>query len=152
MAKKSGLQSLKQERREYHDRVINFFNEQGEAPFNYKQVSAAVGANTPKRRMLIVEILDQLAVDGFLVQVGPILGAGIPHSWRRWVFWWGTCAAKRAPTHYSGAGPHPFSSPAPTYPYTCANIPLYLRQDPPGPAPKSQKAHAPAPRSEKRVR
>ena len=71
MAKKSGLQSLKQERREYHDRVINFFNEQGEAPFNYKQVSAAVGANTPKRRMLIVEILDQLAVDGFLVQVGP---------------------------------------------------------------------------------
>ena len=71
MAKKSGLQSLKQERREYHDRVINFFNEQGESPFNYKQVSAAVGANTPKRRMLIVEILDQLAVDGFLVQVGP---------------------------------------------------------------------------------
>ena len=71
MAKKSGLQTLKQERREYHDRVINFFNEQGEAPFNYKQVSAAVGANTPKRRMLIVEILDQLAVDGFLTQVGP---------------------------------------------------------------------------------
>ena len=32
MAKKSGLQSMKQERREYHDRVINFFNEQGEAP------------------------------------------------------------------------------------------------------------------------
>ena len=71
MAKKSGLQSLKQERREYHDRVINFFNEQGEASFNYKQVSAAIGANTPKRRMLIVEILDQLAVDGFLTQVGP---------------------------------------------------------------------------------
>ena len=71
MAKKSGLQSFKQERREYHDRVINFFNEQGEASFNYKQVSAAIGANTPKRRMLIVEILDQLAVDGFLTQVGP---------------------------------------------------------------------------------
>ena len=71
MAKKSGLQSLRQERREYHDRVINFYNEQGEAPFNYKQVSAAVGANTPKRRTLIVEILDQLAVDGFLTQVGP---------------------------------------------------------------------------------
>ena len=71
MAKKSGLQSLKQERREYHDRVINFFNEQGERHFNYKQVSAAVGANTPKRRTLIVEILEQLAVDGFLAQVGP---------------------------------------------------------------------------------
>ena len=69
MAKKSGLQSLRQERREYHDRVINFYNEQGEAPFNYKQVSAAVGANTPKRRTLIVDILEQLAADGFLVQV-----------------------------------------------------------------------------------
>ena len=50
---------MKQERREFHDRVINFFNEQGEASFNYKQVSAAVGANTPKRRMLIVEILSR---------------------------------------------------------------------------------------------
>ena len=48
---------MRQERREYHDRVINFYNEQGEAPFNYKQVSAAVGANTPKRRTLIVDIL-----------------------------------------------------------------------------------------------
>ena len=70
MARKTGLQSLKQERREYHDRVINFFNEQGDASFNYKQVSAAVGANTPKRRTIIVEILDQLAGDGFLIQVG----------------------------------------------------------------------------------
>ena len=70
MAKKYGLQSLRQERREYHDRVINFFNEQGEKSFNYKQVSAAVGANTPRRRTLIVDILEQLTVDGFLVQVG----------------------------------------------------------------------------------
>ena len=61
---------MRQERREYHDRVINFFNEQGEASFNYRQVSAAVGANTPTRRAIIVEILDQLAVDGFLTQVG----------------------------------------------------------------------------------
>ena len=69
MAKKSGLQSLKMERREFHDRVINFFNQQGEGSFNYKQVSAAVGANTPKRRTLIVEILEQLSVDGFLSEV-----------------------------------------------------------------------------------
>ena len=60
MARRSGLQSLKLERREFHDRVINFFNQQGEGAFNYKQVSAAVGANTPKRRALIVEILEQL--------------------------------------------------------------------------------------------
>ena len=70
MAKKSGLQSLKQERREFHDRVIKFFNEEGNKAFNYKQVSAAVGANTPRRRTLIVEVLEQLAVDGFLSQVG----------------------------------------------------------------------------------
>jgi ribonuclease R len=71
MARRSGLQSLKLERREFHDRVINFFNGQGEAPFNYKQVSSAVGANTPKRRAIIVEILEQLAGDGFLTQMGP---------------------------------------------------------------------------------
>ena len=71
MARRSGLQSLKLERREFHDRVINFFNGQGEAPFNYKQVSAAVGANTPKRRAIIVEILEQLAIDGFLAPMGP---------------------------------------------------------------------------------
>ena len=62
---------MKLERREFHDRVINFFNGQGEAPFNYKQVSAAVGANTPKRRAIIVEILEQLAIDGFLAPMGP---------------------------------------------------------------------------------
>ena len=33
---------MKQERREYHDRVINFFNEKSEGSYNYKQVSAAV--------------------------------------------------------------------------------------------------------------
>ena len=59
-------------------------------------------------------------------QVCPILGAGMPYSWRRWGFWWGTCAAKRAPTHYSGAGPAPFSSPAPKTISTCARKPTHL--------------------------
>jgi len=70
MAKKSGLQSLKLERRELHDKVINYFNQQGDAAYNYKQVSSAVGANTPRRRALIVEILEQLVIDGFLSEVG----------------------------------------------------------------------------------
>ncbi len=69
MAKKNKLKSLKQELREYQDRVIAFFNEEG-AAFNYKQVSAAVGAKTPKQRAIIVEILEQLAVDGFVVEEG----------------------------------------------------------------------------------
>lgn len=70
MAKKDRLKSLKQERREYQDRVISFFNEEDGAAFNYKQVSAAVGAKSPKQRALIVEILEQLALDGFVIEEG----------------------------------------------------------------------------------
>ena len=67
--KKDKLKSLKMERREFHDAVINFYNASDNTPFNYKQVSKAVGAGTPKQRALIVDILEQLAVDGFLVEV-----------------------------------------------------------------------------------
>ncbi|MCQ2287890.1 MAG: ribonuclease R [Muribaculaceae bacterium] len=69
MARKDKLKSLKIERREFHDAVINFFNTSDNTPFNYKQVSSAVGAGSPKQRALIVDILEQLAVDGFLVEV-----------------------------------------------------------------------------------
>ncbi|MBQ0120910.1 MAG: ribonuclease R [Bacteroidales bacterium] len=69
MARKDKLKSLKIERREFHDAVINFYNTSENTPFNYKQVSSAVGAATPKQRALIVDILEQLAVDGFLVEV-----------------------------------------------------------------------------------
>ena len=48
-------------------------------------------------------------------------GAGGPHSWRRWYFGGGTCAVNRGSVRCAGAGPHPFSSPAPKHPYTCAN-------------------------------
>lgn len=67
--KRDKLKSLKMERREFHDAVINFYNASENTPFNYKQVSMAVGATTPKQRALIVDILEQLAVDGFLVEV-----------------------------------------------------------------------------------
>jgi len=70
MAKKTALQNLKAERRSFHDQVVNYFNEHSSEPVNYKQVSAAVGAGTPKRRALIVEILEQLTQDGFLTAVG----------------------------------------------------------------------------------
>ena len=69
MAKRDRLNTYKIERREFHDKVINFFNAQDNVPFNYKQVSAQVGAKTPKQRALIVEILEQLAMDGFITQV-----------------------------------------------------------------------------------
>ena len=48
-------------------------------------------------------------------------GAGGQHSWRRWFFGGETCAVNRGSVRCTGAGPHPFSSPAPKHPYTCAN-------------------------------
>ncbi len=70
MAKKDKLRSLKLERREFHDAVINYYNSASDnTPYNYKQISSAVGATTPKQRALIVEILEQLTVDGFLIEV-----------------------------------------------------------------------------------
>ena len=69
MAKKDKLKSLRIERREFHDKVINHFNQNPDGQYNYKQISAAVGATSPKQRALIVEILQQLAVDGFVTEV-----------------------------------------------------------------------------------
>ena len=61
-------------------------------------------------------------------QVNTFSGAGGQHSWRRWDFEGGTCAANRGSVHCAGAGPYPFSSPAPKRPYTCADIQHHLRQ------------------------
>ena len=69
MAKKDKLKSLRIERREFHDQVINHFNQNPDGQYNYKQISAAVGARSPKQRALIVVILQQLAVDGFVTEV-----------------------------------------------------------------------------------
>jgi hypothetical protein len=63
-----------------------------------------------------------------LMQVPVLLGAGIATYWRRCVFLLWTCAAKRAYTHSSGAGPQPFSTPAPADLGTCATDIIYLRQ------------------------
>ncbi|MBP5498063.1 MAG: ribonuclease R [Muribaculaceae bacterium] len=71
MATKNKLTSLKMERRELHDLIIEFFNNSPNAPFNYKQIAAKIGAGTPKRRALVVEILEQLATDGFINEIAP---------------------------------------------------------------------------------
>ena len=68
MAKKKTT-NIRIERRELHDAVINFFNDHPDGLFNYKQISAAVGAKTPKQRALITEILQVLAIDGFVTEV-----------------------------------------------------------------------------------
>lgn len=59
--KKKALQGL----------IIDFFNTENNIPYNYKQVSAGVGATTPQRRAEVVEILEELALDGFLSEVTP---------------------------------------------------------------------------------
>ncbi len=71
MAKKNNPRSNKLEQRQLHDSVINFFNEEPEAIVNYKQVSAAVGATSPKQRAMVVEILEKLSIDGFLSEEAP---------------------------------------------------------------------------------
>ena len=68
MAKKKPF-DIRIERRELHDLVINFFYEHGEGPYNYKQVSAAIGAKSPKQRALVTEVLQRLTTDGFITEV-----------------------------------------------------------------------------------
>lgn len=51
--------------------VIDFFNKESNNTYNYKQVSAAVNAETPKERQLVTNILEDLAIDGFLTEVVP---------------------------------------------------------------------------------
>lgn len=51
--------------------VIDFFNTENNIPYNYKQVSSAVGAITPQKRAEVVEILEELTLDGFLSEVTP---------------------------------------------------------------------------------
>ncbi len=58
-------------KKEMESRVIDFFNREENIPYNYKQVSAAIGAETPKQRALVVEVLEELALEGMLVEVNP---------------------------------------------------------------------------------
>ncbi|MBQ1724150.1 MAG: hypothetical protein II034_10165 [Muribaculaceae bacterium] len=62
MAKRDKFKVLKQERRELRDKIINFFNAEDKVPYNYKQVAAQTGANTPKLRALVIETMEQLAI------------------------------------------------------------------------------------------
>lgn len=63
--------NLKEKKKLLQGLVIDFFNSENNIPYNYKQVSAGVGATTPKRRAEVVEILEELAIDGFLSEVTP---------------------------------------------------------------------------------
>lgn len=84
MATKDKFKSLKLERRTLHDNVINFFNNAEDGTYNYKQVSEKVDANTPKQRALVVEILEELAIDGFLTETTLVVSRQpAAHQWQR---------------------------------------------------------------------
>ena len=53
------------------DRIYSFFEEQGNSPYNYKQISAAIGVETPKDFALVVEILEEFALAGILTETTP---------------------------------------------------------------------------------
>ena len=71
MAKNRNSKSTQSTKKELESQVIDFFNRENHVPYNYKQVSAALGADTPKRRSAVVEILEELALEGFLVETTP---------------------------------------------------------------------------------
>ena len=52
-------------------KVIDFFNREKTIPYNYKQISSAIGADTPLERALVVQIMEELAEEGVLKETTP---------------------------------------------------------------------------------
>ena len=52
-------------------KVIEFFNNEKTIPYNYKQISAAIGADSPLTRALVVQIIEELALEGVLKETTP---------------------------------------------------------------------------------
>ena len=71
MANDQERKKASRKKKEMESQVIDFFNREENIPYNYKQVSAAIGAETPKQRALVVEVLEELALTGMLVEVNP---------------------------------------------------------------------------------
>lgn len=71
MAKRRNSKSADGTKMALERQVIDFFNREAHIPYNYKQVSAAIGAETPKLRSRVVEVLEELAIEGYLVETTP---------------------------------------------------------------------------------
>lgn len=52
-------------------RIFDFFEKESKTPYNYKQVSASIGVKAPKEFALVVEILEELALAGVLIETTP---------------------------------------------------------------------------------
>jgi ribonuclease R len=71
MAKNTKSNNNHLSKAELQQAVIDFFNNSENIPYNYKQVSEALNAVTPKQRSEVVEILEEQAIGGFLNEVSP---------------------------------------------------------------------------------
>ena len=52
-------------------KVMDFFNSEKAIPYNYKQISSAIGADTPFERAMVVQIIEELAIEGVLKETTP---------------------------------------------------------------------------------
>ena len=52
-------------------RIFDFFEKESKTPYNYKQVSASIGVKAPKEFALVVEILEEFALAGVLIETTP---------------------------------------------------------------------------------
>ena len=57
--------------RDLNQAVLDYIARQGAATFNYRQVSAAIGAATPRLQKAVAMLLAELAFDGDLIEVSP---------------------------------------------------------------------------------
>ena len=69
--KTSNTTSRKRQSKDLHAEVVNYISRQKNATFNYKQVSHAIGVETPAAQRAVALILAELAFDGDLIEVSP---------------------------------------------------------------------------------
>ena len=71
MAKNNKNKITDADRLQLQNKVIDFYNREKNIPYNYKQVSSAIGAATPLSRTEVMLILENLEAEGVLVETSP---------------------------------------------------------------------------------
>ena len=71
MPRKSPVATNKKSAKDLNKEVLKYIGDQKTATFNYKQVSYAIGADTPKAQKNVAMLLAELAFDGELIEVSP---------------------------------------------------------------------------------
>ena len=71
MARTSQSPKAKPAAKDLHLAVTQYIAQQKTATFNYKQVSAAIGAETPAAQKAVAMILAEMAFDGDIIEVTP---------------------------------------------------------------------------------